>query len=135
MANEPSSVNVAVLAEMVRQLRIELNDHKTSTYEELRYIKAEADRNRRLTDEINMTLRYMNDTMNKVEKMTTDFIAISHDQDKNMTASFQGQNKKIDAFINGDEKDGRRKTFIVSILQVVGGIVVALISLWATGKL
>lgn len=118
---EPSN---AVLEQQIKQLRDEFIDFKKETRQDLKDMEQDIDRTRRVADEVHMSTQYVKDSVKKMESMMTSFLDVVGEQ-----------NKKIDDFVNSDKRQDSKKQFVVSILQVVGGIAVAIIGLWASGKI
>lgn len=114
----------AVLAEQIRQLRKDFHDFKTSTRYELKEMEEKVENTRRIADEVNYSVKYVQSAVDKMEGMMTNFINVVGEQ-----------NKKIDDFVNSDRRMDNKRQFVVSILQVVSGIALALIGFWATGKI
>lgn len=114
----------AVLEQQIKQLRHEFNEFRKETREELKEMEREIDGTRRIADEVRMSTTYVKESVQKMETMMTNFLNVVNDQ-----------NQKIDDFVNSDKRRDSKKQFVVSILQVVGGIAVAIIGLWASGKI
>ncbi len=117
---EPSN---AVLAEQIRQLRKDFNDFKSNTREEIKELEQGVEKTRRLADDVNISMKYVKDAVQEMKDMMKGFITVVNDQ-----------NKKIDDFINSDKRRDSKRQFGVSVLQVVSGIVIALLGYWAAGK-
>lgn len=130
--SEPTN---AVLAEMVRQLRYELGEYKKETNADIKEIQYEAERNRRLTDEINHTMKYIHDAVDKMEGMMNNFINITNEQNNKINQVFTDQNKTIDDFVNSDKRHDRKKDFIVTVLQITAGIIGTILAFFASGKI
>lgn len=81
------------------------------------------------------TLLHMNDMMKRMETtmdaFTNSFSKKIDDSNKKIDES----NKKMDDFINSDKRRDSKKNLIVSIVQIVAGMVGTIAALWASGKL
>lgn len=121
MQSEPT---IAVLSERVRQLQQELGDFKRHTKEEMKDMHDNVERTRRIADEVNYSVKYIQDAVDKMDGMMGNFIGVVNDQ-----------NKKIDDFINSDKRMDHKRQFVVSVLQVASGIVIALVTFWGAGKM
>lgn len=121
MVTEPSN---AVLAEQIKTLREEFNNHRKETRKELRDLDQEVEINRRSTNEINIGMSYVKDTVKEMKDLLSGFVNVQNEQ-----------SKKIDDFINSDSRRASKNNLVVSVLQVAGGILIAIIGFWAKGQL
>lgn len=119
-----NDVTNAVLAEQIKQLREDFQDFKKDTNKEIKEMELKVENTRRIADEVNYSVRYVQSAVDKMDGMMTNFIKVVGDQ-----------NEKIDAFINSDKRTDSKRNYFVSILQVIAGILIALIGMWSTGKM
>ena len=105
-----AELNNAVLAEQIRQLREEFNAHRSETRKEIRELDQEIDLVRGSQNELNVTMSYVKETVKEM-------------------------NKTLIAMADAQNKQTSKNTLLVSILQVAGGIVIAIIGYWAKGQL
>ncbi|WP_048825842.1 hypothetical protein [Bacillus sp. B-jedd] len=105
-------------------MRKELQDYKKINREEIKELEKEIERAGRTTDTLNITMAYVKDTVSEVKEMMNSFIGVVNEQ-----------NKKIDDFINSDKRRESRKQLTVSVLQVLSGIVIAVLGIYAGFKL
>lgn len=144
-----TEITNAVLAEMIRQLRVEFDYQRSQTNKQIKEIQLEADQNRRLTDEVSYSIKHIRESIDNMGAMMTNFINVTHEQNKKIDEDFSKQNKvlsdqdkklynqdkRIDEFVHTDvRKDGKRR-FLVSIAQIISGIIIAALTIWATGKI
>lgn len=127
--------NNAVLQEQIKRLRDDFQDFKVSTREDIRELEKDMEKNNTTTNQLSIMMSYVKDTVLEMKDMMNSFIIVQNDQNKKMGESFTAQNEKIDGFINSDKRADHKRQFVVSVLQVVSGIVIALIGLWGAGKL
>lgn len=113
-----------VLSEQIRRIERELKDFKRDSKTEFKEMEQEIEYARRLADSTDNSMKYIKEAVGKMEVMMTGFI--------NVVSS---QNEKIDEFINSDKRRDSKKEFAISVVQVVSGIVLALIGFWATGQI
>lgn len=99
----------AVLAEQIRQLREEFNTHRSETRKEIRDLDQEIDLVRGSQNELNVTMSYVKETVKEM-------------------------NKTLIAMADAQNKQTSKNTLLVSILQVAGGIMIAVIGYWAKGQ-
>lgn len=99
----------AVLAEQIRQLREEFNTHRSETRKEIRELDQEIDLVRGSQNELNVTMSYVKETVKEM-------------------------NKTLIAMADAQNKQTSKNTLLVSILQVAGGIMIAIIGYWAKGQ-
>ncbi|BAK15868.1 hypothetical protein SSIL_1445 [Solibacillus silvestris StLB046] len=99
----------AVLAEQIRQLREEFNAHRSETRKEIRELDQEIDLVRGSQNELNVTMSYVKETVKEM-------------------------NKTLIAMADAQNKQTSKNTLLVSILQVAGGIMIAIIGYWAKGQ-
>lgn len=116
--------NNAVLQEQIKQMRKDFQDFKTSTREDIRQLERDMESNNRTTNELNITMSYVKETVSEMKDMMKGFIGVQNTQ-----------NEKIDDFVNSDKRASHKKDFVVSVLQVVSGIIIALIGMWGAGQL
>lgn len=121
MPSEPSN---AVLSEQVRQLRKDFHDFRQTTKSEMKDMEEKVDNTRRIADEVNYSVKYVKSAVDKMDGMMSSFINV-----------VSQQNEKIDDFINSDKRAGHKRQFVISVLQVVSGIAIAIITFWATGRM
>lgn len=105
-----ASPDNAVLAEQIRQLREEFNTHRSETRKDIRELDQEVEMIRGSQNELNLTMTYVKDTVKEM-------------------------NKTLIAMADVQNKQTSKNTLLVSILQVTGGIVIAIIGYWAKGQL
>lgn len=104
-----AELNSAVLAEQIRQLREEFNAHRSETRKEIRELDQEIDLVRGSQNELNVTMSYVKETVKEM-------------------------NKTLIAMADAQNKQTSKNTLLVSILQVAGGIMIAIIGYWAKGQ-
>ncbi len=104
-----AELNNAVLAEQIRQLREEFNAHRSETRKEIRELDQEIDLVRGSQNELNVTMSYVKETVKEM-------------------------NKTLIAMADAQNKQTSKNTLLVSILQVAGGIMIAIIGYWAKGQ-
>lgn len=121
MATEPTN---AVLSEQLSQLRKDFSDHKKTNREEMKELERDLESTRRVTNELNITMNYVKDAVSEMKEMMNSFIGVSNQQ-----------NERIDKFINSDSRRSHKRQFVVSVLQVAAGILIALIGIWGSGKI
>lgn len=121
MQQEP---NNALLAEQINRLREDFQDFRVSTKAELKDMEEKVDNTRRIADEVNFSVKYVQSAVDKMDDMMSNFITVVNQQ-----------NDKIDDFVNSDKRLDHRRQLIVSVLQVFSGIVIALIGFWASGQI
>ncbi|MFY0744758.1 hypothetical protein AB1K09_20025 [Solibacillus silvestris] len=105
-----ASPDNAVLAEQIRQLREEFNAHRTETRKDIRDLDQEVEIIRGSQSELNLTMSYVKETVKEM-------------------------NKTLIAMADAQNKQTSKNTLLVSILQVSGGIIIAIIGYWAKGQL
>lgn len=148
--NEPIN---AVLEERIKQLQIELVAHKKQTREEFREVQEEQKANEReiastkaIVSEVNTSMRYVKETVTEMKGLVNGFTELIKEHNKSIDKKMDDQNqkidtkmdehhKKIDEFINSDKRIESKKHLRVTVLQVVGMIIVALIGLYAGGQM
>lgn len=104
-----SNPDNAVLAEIVRQLREEFNSHRTETRKDIRELDQEVELIRGSQSELNLTLNYVKETVKEM-------------------------NKTLASIADVQTKQTSKNALLVSILQVGGGIIIAVIGYWAKGQ-
>lgn len=104
-----TSPDTGILAEQIRQLREEFNTHRTDTRKDIRELDQEVELIRSSQNTLNITMNYVKDT---VKEMNTTLTSIA----------------------NVQTKQSSKNALLISILQVSGGIVIAIIGYWAKGQ-
>lgn len=137
--NEPSN---AVLDEKIKQLERELVNHKKQTREEFREVHDELKTIERdiagtkaLVSEVNTSMKHVKEAVSEMKGLVNGFTELMTAHNKSVDNKMDAQGAKIDSFINSDKRLDSKKHLSVSILQVVGMIIVALIGLYAGGKM
>lgn len=125
----------AVLAEQIRRLQEEFRDNKANTKEELKDLEEKLNRTSRVTDEVNLSMQYVKEAVNDMRGMMKEFVGMMTTQNGQIDRKVSEQNVKIDEFINSDKRNDSKKQFIVSILQVMAGILATVLGFWASGKI
>lgn len=118
---EPSN---AVLAEQIKRLREEFTNHRAETRKELRELDKEVETNRRTTNEMNISMTYVKDAVKEMKDLLSGFVDVQNQQ-----------SNKIDAFINSDSRRASKNNLVVSVLQVAGGILIAIIGFWVNAQI
>jgi len=113
-----------LLSEQMRNLQKEFREFKKETKMEIRELEQDVEVARRLAESADNSMIYVKESVGKMEAMMTSFINVVN-----------AQNEKIDEFINSDKRRDAKKEFVVSVLQVVSGIAIALIGFWASGRI
>src|SRR5690606_41886619 len=108
----------------MRNLQKEFREFKKETKMEIRELEQDVEVARRLAESADNSMIYVKESVGKMEAMMTSFINVVN-----------AQNEKIDEFINSDKRRDAKKEFVVSVLQVVSGIAIALIGFWASGRI
>lgn len=148
--NEPSN---AVLEEKIKQLARELVAHRNQTREEFKEVQEEQKANEReiastraIVSEVNTSMRYVKEAVSEMKGLVNGFTELIKEHNKSIDKKLDEQNtkidtkmdeqhKKIDGFINSDKRADSKKHLRVTVLQVVGMIIVAIIGLYAGGKM
>lgn len=148
--NEPSN---AVLDEKIKQLERELVAHKKQTREEFKEVQEEQKAIERevastkaIVSEVNTSMRYVKEAVSEMKGLVNGFTELIKEHNKSIDKKLDEQNtkidtkmdeqhKKIDGFINSDKRADSKKHLRVTVLQVVGMIIVAIIGLYAGGKM
>lgn len=148
--SEPSN---AVLEEKINQLTRELVAHKKQTREEFREVQEEQKANEReilntkaIVSEVNTSMKYVKEAVAEMKGLVNGFTELIKEHNKSIDKKFDDQNtkidtkmdeqhRKIDGFINSDKREESKKHFRVTVLQVVGMIIVAIIGLYAGGQM
>ncbi|WP_144510004.1 hypothetical protein [Bacillus sp. FJAT-22090] len=130
--NEPTN---AVLAEQIRQLQKEFKDNKLNTKEELKELEEKLNQTTRVTNEVNLSMQYVKEAVNDMRGMMKEFVGMITTQNGQIDKKISEQHKKIDEFINSDKRSDSKKQFIVSIAQVLAGILATVLGFWASGKI
>lgn len=131
MLTEPTN---AVLAERVKQLQEDLIDFRQSTRLDMKDVESRVELTRKVADNVNFMVVHVKESVDKMDKMMNNFINVVGEQNTNINKAFAIQNTKIDEFVNSDQRMNHKKQFVISVLQVVSGIVLALLGFWASGK-
>lgn len=105
-------------------MRRDFDDFKKEARDEIKELEQEIEVTRRIAANVDMSMNYVKETVGKMEGMMSSFITV-----------VDTQNAKIDEFINSDKRRDSKKEFVVSVIQVISGIVIALIGFWASGKI
>ena len=117
-------LNNSVLTEQIRRLRDDFAEHKKTSREEMKELEQDLESTRRVTNELNITMNYVKDTVSEMKDMMNSFIGVSNEQ-----------NERIDDFINSDSRMNHKKQFAISVLQVVTGIIITLAGFWLKGEI
>lgn len=99
----------AILTERISQLREEFNEYRSETRKEIRELEQEVELVRGTQNELNLTMSYVKETVKEM-------------------------NKTLIAMADAQNKQTSKNTLLVSILQVAGGIMIAIIGYWAKGQ-
>lgn len=129
---EPSN---AVLAEQIRRLQEEFRDNKANTKEELKELEDKLNRTARVTDEVNLSMQYVKEAVNDMRGMMKEFVTMMTTQSGQIDKKINDQHQKIDEFINSDKRHDSKKQFVVSVLQVLAGILATVLGFWASGQI
>ena len=105
-----TSPDNAVLEERIKRLRDDFDKYREETRKEIRELDQEVELIRGSQNELNLTMTYVKDTVKEM-------------------------NKTLIAMADVQNKQTSKNTLLVSILQVTGGIVIAIIGYWAKGQL
>lgn len=131
-----------VLEEQIKQLRIELNTHKADTREnfkdvqrELQELERSVDSAQKVADQVNTSMRYVTQAVDEMKTLVSGFTNLIREHNSKIDDKMNTQNAKIDDFINSDKRQDSKKQFVVSVLQVVAGIIATVLGFWATGKI
>lgn len=145
--------NNAVLAEQIKQLRKDLiahreemkedlkdRDDKLTIYkreirQELKELESGIDRAQSVANEVNTSMRYVTEAVGEMKNMVNGFIQMISTQNTQIDNKLSEQNRKIDDFVNSDKRRDSKKQFVVSVLQVLAGIIATVLGFWATGKM
>lgn len=131
---EPNN-NVAILAEQLRQLDKEFRENKANMKEELKELEEKLNRTSRVTDEVNFSMQYVKEAIGDMRGMMTEFVTMMTTQNGQMDKKISEQHQKIDEFINSDKRHDSKKQFVVSVLQVLAGILATVLGFWASGQI
>lgn len=142
----------AVLEEKINQLTQALIAHKEDTKEdfkerdeklaiykreirqELKELEVGIDSAQRVANDVNTSMNYVKDTVGEMKTMVNGFIEMITTQNTQIDKKLNDQNKKIDDFINSDNRRDSKRKFVVSVLQVLAGIIGTILTFWASGK-
>lgn len=125
----------AVLAEKIQRIREEFVEHKRETRAAIKELDEDLTKTRRIADDVNVSMNYVKDTVQEMKSMVSGFVEMITTQNKSIDDKIGEQNTKIDAFINSDKRLDNKRQFFVAILQVAGGIIIAILGMWGAGKL
>lgn len=148
----------AVLQERIEQLRKNLIAHQEKTKEdlkerdeklaiykreirvELKKIGDDIDDAEKVANEVNTSMKYVKEAVSEIKLMVNGFIQMINTQNEQIDKKISDQNKKtdeqnkkIDEFINSDKRRDSKKGFVISVLQVCAGILIAVLGFWAKG--
>ncbi|AMW99297.1 hypothetical protein [Rummeliibacillus stabekisii] len=142
----------AVLEEKINQLTQALIAHKEDTKEdfkerdeklaiykreirqELKELEVGIDSAQRVANDVNTSMKYVKDTVGEMKTMVNGFIEMITTQNTQIDKKLNDQNKKIDDFVNSDKRMDSKRKFLLSVLQVLAGIIGTIITFWASGK-
>ena len=143
----------AVLAEQIRQLRKDLIAHKDETKEdfkerddklttykreirqELKELELGIDSAQKVANDVNTSMKYVTEAVGEMKKMVNGFVEMISVQNTQIDKKLSEQNEKIDSFINSDKRRDSKRQFVVSVLQVLAGILATVLGFWASGKI
>jgi chromosome segregation ATPase len=117
-SNEVLSMEIKHLRDDVKELKTEFRTELQELELRVRNAEDNAIRSRE-------TLTFFGEAMKEVKVFFTNL----NDKIDAQNEKIDAQNKKIDDFISGDTRVQNKRAFIVSVLQVASGIVVAGIGL------
>ncbi|MGI2329641.1 hypothetical protein [Planococcus sp. YIM B11945] len=112
------------IEQQLADLKSQFNDYKKDMKEEMRELEKKADAALRSSNNLDISMNYVKDAVKDMKELLAGFVTVQNTQ-----------NDKIDDFINSDSRRNSKNTFVVSILQVAAGIVVAALGFWAKGNL
>lgn len=92
--------------------------------ERLEETKELANQTKNLYSLVNNSMDHIKDSIKKMDGMMEEFISVVNDQ-----------NKKIDEFINSDKRMNNKKEMYISVLQVISGIIIAVLGMWGYGQM
>lgn len=156
--------NNAVLAEQISQLRKDLiahreetkedfkeRDDKLTTYkreirQELKELELGIDSAQKVANDVNTSMKYVTEAVGEMKKsvngfidmirsQNSQFIEMIGSQNTQIDNKLSEQNKKIDDFVNSDKRRDSKRQFVVSVLQVLAGILATVLGFWASGKI
>ena len=81
------------------------------------------------------TILHMGEMMKRMETMVDTFTKTYSTKQDALNSKLDNQNQKIDDFINSDKRRDSKKNFIVSVLQISAGIIIAIIGFLAKGAM
>lgn len=102
---------------------------------EMKNLEKELAATRSLASEVNTSMKYVTTAVDEMKSLVHKFVDMMTEQNKGIDKKISSQNEKIDSFVNSDKRADSKKHLRVSILQVVGMIIVAIIGLLAGGKM
>lgn len=118
---EPSN---AVLEEKIEAMKKDFYEYRRTTNKELKEIEEKALIAKGVADEVTFSVEYMKDSVDEMKGMMTQFLGV-----------VDAQNTKMDDFVNSNKIVSDKRDFIISILQVASGIIIAVIGYWGYGQL
>ena len=142
----------AVLEEQIKQLRKDLIAHKEETKEdfrerddkltaykreirqELKELELGIDSAQKVANDVNTSMKYVKEAVGEMKTTVNGFIDMITSQNKQIDNKLSEQNGKIDDFINSDKRRDSKKQLVVSVLQVLAGILATILTFWASGK-
>lgn len=92
--------------------------------ERIEETKELANQTKNLYSLVNNSMDHIKDSIKKMDGMMEEFISVVNDQ-----------NKKIDEFINSDKRMNNKKEMYISVLQVISGIIIAVLGMWGYGQM
>ena len=92
--------------------------------ERIEETKELANQTKNLYSLVNNSMDHIKDSIEKMDRMMEEFISVVNDQ-----------NKKIDEFINSDKRMNNKKEMYISVLQVISGIIIAVLGMWGYGQM
>lgn len=131
MGQPPSN---ELLDDRLEKLRKDFDDFKKETRKDLRELDDKVDRNAAVTAKVDQAMEYMRDNLDEMKRLMSGFTEIVKEQNARNDENMRKQGEKIDEFINSDKRAQAKKDLIVAVLTAIGSVVVAVITLWASGK-
>ena len=132
----------AVLAEQIKQLRDELIAHKKETREEfkethveIKELERSVDSAQKVAEQVNNSMKYVTQAVDEMKNLVHGFTRLISDHNDRIDGKLTEQKDKIDSFINSDKRRDSKKQFVVSVLQVLAGIIATVLGFWASGKI
>lgn len=112
------------LERQIADLKYQFTEYKKEMKEEIRELEKKADSALRSSNNLDISMTYVKDTVKDMKDLLAGFVTVQN-----------AQNKTIDDFINSDSRRTSKNSLVVSILQVGAGIVVAALGFWAKGNI